>query len=211
MKNVYRYLMLSPLMLLVSHITLAEIKEIPPEEMTEAYIRDTTVIVRQQEISTDEEIKPSVIRVSPLEEGFSEGKDLARTQTELDRPNNRPDSQYLSEHHETELLNQQAYAFRAPSADPLQQSRSEALASASVELEKLTGQKIDLNNPQFPTGIPTSITPPTGTTLSSAPGQFVISIPNNSNYPSRNYRTPGGEYEINITPDTIDLRLTPPQ
>lgn len=197
------------LLLLSPAFVLADIQEIPPEEMTEAYIKDTTVIVRKQEQAKSTGNDKTTIRVTPLEQGFSEGESLSQ-QTPANGPVDTPDD-YLSEHHETVLLQQSDYQFTAPGLDPLQLSREQALRSASGELQALNGETIDLNNPQFPSSIPSSINPPMGTDLSSTPGQFVISIPNNNNYANRSYTTPNGEYQIDITSDRIDFRLNIPQ
>ena len=61
----------------------AEIVEIPAEEMTESYIKDTTVIIRKQAPSEISKTR-SVIRVSPIEDDFSEGE-AASNGTEVQR------------------------------------------------------------------------------------------------------------------------------
>ena len=188
----------------------ADIREIPSEELTESYIENTTVIVRKQEKAETANEAKRVIKVSPLEDDFSEGEDLAtRTKQPLDTlPAN---DEYLGERQSNALANQAIYNFQSPTLDPLQASRNEALQAASIELQALTGETIDLANPTFPTQIPESIVPPIGTGISSSPGSFVFSIPNSNGYPSDNFSTPGGEYQINITPDTIDFQLNVPQ
>ena len=202
---------LSPLVIaaisLASGITSAEIKEIPPEEMTEAYIKDTTVIVRKQKPVEEGSDKTSVIKVSPLEQEFSEGTALQQ-QNPASSANLPQESLYLTEQRETELLNQQMYAIQGPGADPLKQVRDEALRTA---LNLQPGEEIDYDNLSFPSSIPSNVIPPIGTDVATSPDHFVISIPNNGNYNTNNYVTPGGEYEINITPDEITFRLNTPQ
>jgi len=195
--------------LVASMATHADIEEISPEELTEAYIKDTTVIIRKQTADEVQNSQPAIIKVSPLQETFSEGETLSEQPAQSVIP--EVSDNYLFERHEQELLNQSAYNFQAPVLDPHQNSREQALQSASAELQALTGETIDLNNPAFPTGIPDAIVPPIGTALSSSSGEFVISIPNNNAYPSRSYQTPNGEYQIDITPDRIDFRLSIPQ
>ncbi|WP_420590858.1 hypothetical protein [Bacterioplanoides sp.] len=194
--------------LFASTFTVAEIREIPPEEMTEAYIRDTTVIVRKQK-PTDEQSNEAnaVIRVSPLEQDFSEGEATAST-TQNNEYSPLPEQQYLGEHHTMELLNQVAYSFRAPQADENKEVRDNALRAA---LNLQPGEAIDYDNLRFPSQIPDGVIPPLGTDVSTSPSQFVLSIPNTGNYTPKNYVTPGGEYQIDITPDRINFTINAPQ
>lgn len=194
--------------LLLNLTATAEIREIPPEEMTEAYIRDTTVIVRKQQPDPEHNNKiNAVIRVSPLEDDFSEGETTASA-TSANEYTPVAEQQYLGEHHSMELLNQVAYSFRAPLADENKEVRDNALRAA---LNLQPGEEIDYNNLRFPNQIPDGTIPPLGTGVNTSPSQFVLSIPNNGNYTPRNYATPGGEYQIDITPDRINFTLNAPQ
>lgn len=188
----------------------ADIREIPSEELTDSYIENTTVIIRKREAAQPSGDQKRVIKVSPLEDDFSEGEQLA-TQTQEPLDSLPISDEYLGERLNNELANQAIYNFQSPALDPLQASRNEALQAASIELQALTGESIDLNNPAFPSLIPESIVPPIGAGISSSPGSFVFSIPNSNGYPSDSFSTPGGEYQINITPDRIDFQLNAPQ
>ena len=193
--------------LLLPCLAGAEIREIPAEEMTEAYISDTTVIVRKkqpQEDSSEQKTKTSV-RVSPSQEAYREGENTAaeHNQSEiLMTGDNR------AERTATELSSQQAYDFSVPDLDP-QQAARDAYLRDILGLE--AGTPIDYSNLQFPTSISTDITPPAGVGYDIAPGQFAISIPNAGNYPERRYATPGGEYQVDVTPSEIIFIINLPQ
>ena len=206
MKKLIHSLIASSLPL--SLCAVAEIREIPPEEMTEAYIRDTTVIVRKQQPSQGHNDKSNaVIRVSPIDQDYSEGEATASSASNTEYAV-QPEHQYLGEHHTMELLNQVAYSFRAPEADENKEARDDALRAA---LNLQPGETIDYDSLRFPSQIPDGVIPPLGTDVSTSPSQFVLSIPNTNNYTPKNYVTPGGEYQIDITPDSISFTINTPQ
>lgn len=184
----------------------AEITEIPPEEMTEAYIKDTTVIIRKQKVQPQSKQNTSVIRVSPLEDDFSEGES---TRAHVTAPATELPSEqrYLGEHHQAELLNQVAYSFRGPAADENKEIRDDALRAA---LNLQPGEPIDYNTLSFPSTIPTGVIAPLDTSVSTQPGSFVLSIPNTGNYAPTSFSTPGGEYDVNITPERINFGINVP-
>ncbi len=198
--------LLLPGSILISITTQAEITEIPTEEMTEAYIKDTTVIVRHQAATQEGENLQgdASLRVSPLAEPYSE-TDQLNGNTEI--PIQITD-QYLSEQRNNALLSQSSYDFRTPALDPQQALREEYLRDA-LGLEP--GTPIDYSNLQFPTNITPDITPPAGLGYNIAPGQFAISIPNSDNINAQTQQTPGGEYRIDVTPSEIIFTINLPQ
>ncbi|MCD8524114.1 MAG: hypothetical protein LRY66_12825 [Saccharospirillaceae bacterium] len=198
--------LLLPVSILTSITTQAEITEIPAEEMTEAYIRDTTVIVRKQpagQPAKDHQSDAS-LRVSPLDQPYDESADL-KGGSEV--PAQIMDA-YLAEQRNNALLNQNAFEFRSPSLDPQQALRDEYLRDV-LGLEP--GAPIDYSNLQFPTNITPDITPPAGIGHTIAPGQFAISIPNSDNINAQTHQTPGGEYRIDVTPSEIIFTINLPQ
>jgi hypothetical protein len=195
-----------PASILISASVQAEITEIPPEEMTEAYIKDTTVIVRRQPAAQKAENgqEDASLRVSPLDKPYSESDPL-NGGTEV--PSQIAD-QYLSEQRDNALLTQSTYDFHTPALDPQQALREEYLRDV-LGLEP--GTPIDYGNLQFPTNITPDVTPPAGLGYNIAPGQFAISIPNSDNINAQTHQTPGGEYRIDVTPSEIIFTINLPQ
>ena len=184
----------------------AEITEIPAEEMTEAYIRDTTVIVRRQPAGQSAENNPgdASLRVSPLDQPYNESASL-KGGTKI--PTQITD-QYLSEQRDNALLNQDIYEFHTPTLDPQQAQREDYLRDV-LGIEP--GTPIDYSNLQFPTNITPDVTPPAGLGYTIAPGQFAISIPNSDNINAQTHQTPGGEYRVDVTPSEIIFTINLPQ
>ncbi|UXD87618.1 hypothetical protein [Thalassolituus hydrocarboniclasticus] len=195
-----------PASILISASAQAEITEIPPEEMTEAYIKDTTVIVRRQPAAQKAENGQgdTSLRVSPLDKPYSESDQL-KGGTEV--PSQIAD-QYLSEQRDNALLSQSTYDFQTPTLDPQQALREEYLRDV-LGLEP--GTPIDYNNLQFPTTITPDNPPPAGLGYVIAPGQFSISIPNSDNINAQTHQTPGGEYQVEVTPSEIIFTINLPQ
>lgn len=199
----YRHLLTAMLLGLFTQLARTEIQEIPAEEMTEAYIRDTTVILQKMEESETESPETErVIRVSPLDDDFSEGKYL-QEQSRLSPELATPDNQHLKEQNQIQLQRQSRFTFIPPRVDPHRASREEAVRSA---LGLTANQPVDLSRLSFP-GSPGDVTPPAGTNLTTSPRQFVISIPNINGHPARTFTAPGGEYQIDISPDKIDFKV----
>ncbi|WP_430462396.1 hypothetical protein ACQUQU_06295 [Thalassolituus sp. LLYu03] len=183
----------------------AEIREIPAEEMTEAYIRDTTVIVRKKEGKDDEgQSRQRTVTIKPLEQGYNEGENLNSSQAT--GSGGVSSDSYQAETIANELAVQSSYNFTV--VDPSQAQREETLRQV-LGLEP--GTPIDYNNLSFPTDVVTNTTPPAGVSSAITPGQFSISIPNSGNYQTQNFQTPGGEYQVNVTPSQITFTLNLPQ
>lgn len=192
------------LALSLSPLALAEIREIPAEEMTEAYIRDTTVVVPQQ---TPPSSSTGVsVTVKPLQTLPGEGP--AAPGNDGPRPDLTPlTDQYLSEQRNQTLEQIGRPGYEGAPFDPLQAQREEYLR-ALLGLE--SGVPIDYSSLQFPTNVPPASPPPAGIAHSIQPGQFTISIPNSNHYAPSSHQTPGGEYQINVTPSDIIFTINLP-
>lgn len=186
---------------------MADIKEIPPEEMTEAYIRDTTVVVPQQPKSSS--ANNVTVKVTPLEnipgnDNIGPGDDRSA------RPDLTPAAeQYLSEQRDRQLQQQQQPGFTQPQPTDANIAAREAYLRDLLGLK--AGQPIDYNNLKFP--VPSTLPPvPTGLTgYELKADQFSISIPNTNNHPALTQQTPGGEMKIDVTPSDIIFTINLPQ
>lgn len=193
--------------LLLPGLASADIREIPAAEMTEAYIRDSTVIIPQQKTTPEREKKSLNVRVSPADEAYREGESL-RPATESLSTTGNPADDNLAERNSAALDSLQTYDFSPPLLDPAQAGR-DAILRELLALDPAT--PIDYSSLQFPTTVSTDIPPPAGTSYDITPGQFSISIPNSNNYPSDSYVTPGGEYQVDVTPSDITFTISLPQ
>lgn len=194
---------------LLAASAVAGIKEIPPEEMTEAYIRDTTVIVPRQP-STTSTGAAATVRIEPLDELPSSipggpGDDASA------RPDLTPSAeQYLSEQRDRALQQQLNPQYSQPALDPQLAAREEYLRNI---LGLQPGQPIDYNNLKFPVPAPIDLPaiPPGLTGFNLTADQFSISIPNNNNHPPISQQTPGGELSVNVTPTDVIFTINLPQ
>ncbi len=192
---------------LLAASAVADIQEIPPEEMTEAYIRDTTVVVPQQ--NQNSSATAATVKVAPLED--LPGSNQA---TPGDDRSARPDltpaaEQYLSEQRDRQLQQQQQLGFTQPQPTDANIAAREAYLRDLLGLK--AGQPIDYNNLKFP--VPSTLpTVPTGLTgYELKADQFSISIPNTNNHPALTQQTPGGEMKVDVTPSDIIFTINLPQ
>tara|TARA_R110001583_G_scaffold59805_1_gene177860 strand:+ start:1326 stop:1940 length:615 start_codon:yes stop_codon:yes gene_type:complete len=182
----------------------AEIVEIPPEEMTEAYIKDTTVIVRKKApVPTNE--KRTLIRVSPLEEDFSEGQTL---DSEMDSFALIEQQQNLTitDQQANDLNARASYDFVTPNMDPNELAREDNLRAV---LGLPEGSPIDYSTLQFPTG--TALNPESGIGSNSGSQGFQLQIPNANGIPAQSFTTPNGEFGVNVTPEGITFQMNTPR
>src|SRR5690554_3021995 len=192
---------------LLAASAVADIQEIPPEEMTEAYIRDTTVVVPQQ--NQNSSATAATVKVAPLED--LPGSNQA---TPGDDRSARPDltsaaEQYLSEQRDRQLQQQQQPGFTQPQPTDANIAAREAYLRDLLGLK--AGQPIDYNNLTFP--VPSTLPPvPTGLTgYELKADKFSISIPNTNNHPALTQQTPGGEMKVDVTPSDIIFTINLPQ
>jgi len=182
----------------------AEIVEIPPEEMTEEYIKDTTVIVRKKApVPTNE--KRTLIRVSPLEEDFSEGQSL---EGEMDSFALIEQQQNLTitDQQANDLNARASYEFASPNMDPNKLAREDNLRAV---LGLPEGTPIDYSTLQFPSGM--TLNPETGIGSTSDAQGFQLSIPNANGIPTQSFTTPNGEFGVNVTPEGITFQMNGPR
>ncbi|QQD24074.1 hypothetical protein GJQ55_06090 [Venatoribacter cucullus] len=192
---------------LLAASAVADIQEIPPEEMTEAYIRDTTVVVPQQ--NQNSSATAATVKVAPLED--LPGSNQA---TPGDDRSARPDltpaaEQYLSEQRDRQLQQQQQPGITQPQPTDANIAAREAYLRDLLGLK--AGQPIDYNNLKFP--MPSTLPPvPTGLTgYELKADQFSIRIPNTNDHPALTQQTPGGEMKVDVTPLDIIFTINLPQ
>jgi len=184
---------------------MAEIVEIPAEEMTESYIRDTTVIVRKK-APTQQNERRSVIRVSPLEDDFSEGESTSAS-TSIIREQFESIPYDMTAQTEYEFARVTQTVPATPNYDPDRYANDARLREV-LGLDE--NAPIDYNNLQLNSFVLEEGTAVPGN-LAINPYSFEIVIPNSGNYPSESYSTPNGEADINVTPDEIRFQMNAPR
>lgn len=192
--------------LLATPYAYAEIVEIPADEMTESYIKDTTIIVRKQAPSDISKTR-SVIRVSPIKDDFSEGKSTSDNTTLVREAYEKMPFDMTSQT-QYQFDAASSYSIESPAYDGDRHANDDRLRQI-LGLE--AGEPIDYSNLQFPT---TPIAPD-GTILPNnaniTGSQFQIVIPNSNNYGSDAYSSTNGELGVTITPEQITFQVNAPR
>lgn len=194
-----------PCLLFTAPLTHAEITEIPPEEMTEAYIKDTTVIIREAEEDELKKVIRALITVFPIDETYSEGDaiaDDAEVAIQMQAYNQMStveQQQYL-------LEAAQQLSIQTPNLDTDRHVNDDFLRQI-LGLE--AGAPIDYSNLQFPTGVDMA----SGNNLlftEQGGNGFQLTIQNSSGYTPTTFATPGGEIGVSVTPDNISISINTP-
>jgi len=212
MTNTAAQLILAGLLATASALASAEISSLTSEELTDTYIKDTTVIVQQEKAEESEaESIPVTLTVTPLEKG---------AQVLPDDPTHRVSSINNELDSFTDLSNQvaidQALLQPAPDATtkflrpPIDEATLNAVRAA-YGLE--SGEPVDLANLEF---LP-ALTPaqpgdlPANTGYATTPSSFTIRIPNTGNHNSQQISSPNGEVSVNVNSQFIEYTLNIPQ
>ncbi|GGY54087.1 hypothetical protein GCM10011297_28680 [Bacterioplanes sanyensis] len=183
----------------LSPCSQADIEEIPAEELTEAYIRDTTIIVPHAQPQSAKQ--PVNLKVSPAQPGYKAAqtaRDSAAIKQGVILP---PD---MSEQTQQQLLTTLSQQFDNPALNPNLGLSEQYLRNA---LNLQGGEPINLNELRFPTNLTPNQPLTGGLGYMITPSQLTISIPNSNQYPERSYTTPGGEYQVNVTDQRIEFTL----
>jgi len=201
----------SPLLLvLASTAAWSEISTLTASELTDTYIKDTTVIVRPEQAPTEPVDKVRVkLKVSPLEETakilpHDEEIDLAAMSPELNSYTELNEQAALSRNLQTLPLVSTDFLTAPPSEETLAliRNRFKLPEGEPVDLTSLIFDvelKPDFGNPN-----------PGDATISNTDRSFTIRIPNTGNFNSQNIASPNGEIGVNVTPSHIEYTLNLP-
>ena len=203
----------SPLILMFSSTFVwSEISTLTASELTDTYIKDTTVIVRPTQAPTEAVDKVRVkLKISPLEETtqirpHDDEKHLAAISEELNSYTELNEQAALSTN--LQLLTSiptTEFLTTPPSADILNQVR------AAYGLEP--GSQVDLTSLSLlPDLKPTlGLANPSNAEFTTTPSSFTIRIPNTGNFDSQSIASPNGEIGVNVTPGHIEYTLNLPK
>jgi hypothetical protein len=200
-----------PILLFANSIAWAEISSLSSEELTDTYIQDTTVIVRQQKAETQSPSVPVQLKVTPLEQA---------TQVLPEDPTHTTSgiSHELTTY--DDLNNLRALDNQLTPELPLATTEFlKAPTSQSVLDQVRNAYNIDAGDPIDLATLPflTNLTPsnpsdiPVGSSYQSTDSSFTIRIPNLGNFNSQQIASPNGEIGVNVTPSHIEYTLNLPK
>ena len=201
----------SPLLLvLASTAAWSEISTLTASELTDTYIKDTTVIVRPEQAPKDPIEKVRVkLKISPAEETtkirpHDEEMDLAAMSPELNSYTELNEQAALSRNLQTLPLVSTEFLTAPPSETTLNQVRAAYGIGA--------GEPVDLTSLPFLTNLTPNLGLPNpgNATYNTTADSFTIRIPNTGNFNSQNIASPNGEIGVNVTPSHIEYTLNLP-
>jgi hypothetical protein len=196
-----------------SSLSWAEISSLTSEELTDTYIKDTTVIVRQPKQEEPKTKIPVKLKVTPLEEA---------AQVLPDDPNNQMAS--ISNELSTydDLNNLRALDNSVESSFPV--------ATAQISIPQTTSQEIldkiamrysgydnpndltslDFNQALIPLELPALDLGP-NSDFTATGDSLTISFPNLGNFNNQQIQSPNGEISVNVNPSTIEYTVNLPK
>lgn len=199
------------LLLLASSLTWAEISSLTSEELTDTYIKDTTVIVRQPKQAEPSDKIPVKLKVTPLEQA---AQVLPEDQTHKISSISNELSTYDDLNSFRALDNDIQIPLPATTTEFLKAPRSDdILNKIQLAYEIETGEPIDLTQLGFNPSTPPDVANPifAATALSSTEDSFTLTIPNTGNFNSQQIQSPNGEIAVNVTPSQIQYTINLPK
>jgi hypothetical protein len=198
------------LLLLANTATWAEISSLSSEELTDTYIKDTTVIVRQQKTQDASPTMPVKLKVTPLEQATQL---LPEDQTHSTSIISHELSTYDDLNNQRALENNLTPQLPIATTEFLKAPLSESVLNQVRQAYGIgAGESVDLTALPFLTNL-TPANPgniPAGSSYQSTESSFTIRIPNIGNYNTQQIASPNGEIGVNVTPSHIEYTLNLP-
>jgi hypothetical protein len=200
-----------PLLLLVNTVAWGEISSLSSEELTDTYIKDTTIIVRQQKTQEVSSSIPVKLKVTPLEQATQvlpedQSGSLASVSHEL--------STYDDLNNFRALDNNLALPLPIATTEFLKAPLSESVLNEIRQAYGIEpGERFNLEALSFLTNLAPARKEdiPVGSSYITTENSFTIKIPNIGNFNSQQISSPNGEIGVNITPDNIEYTLNLPK
>ncbi|MBL4797753.1 MAG: hypothetical protein JKY50_10085 [Oleispira sp.] len=198
--------------MLASTLSWSEISTLTASELTDTYIKDTTVIVRPTQAPKESVEKVRVnLKVSPIDEPtqirpHDDERNLAAMSQELNSYTELNERAALSTNLQTSLpITSTQFLTPQPSNDVLNRIRAAYGLDSSAP--------VDLTSLPFLSNLtPTlGLENPGNATYSTSPDSFTIRIPNTGNFNTQNIASPNGEIGVNVTPSHIEYTLNLPR
>ena len=198
------------LLLMANTATWAEISSLSSEELTDTYIKDTTVIVRQKKPQDTSTTIPVTLKVTPLEQATQV---LPEDQTHSTSIISHELSTYDDLNNQRALENNLTPQLPVATTEFLKAPLSETVLNQVRQAYGIgAGESVDLTALPFLTNL-TPSNPgdiPAGTSYQTTERSFTITIPNIGNYNTQQISSPNGEIGVNVTPQNIEYTLNIP-
>lgn len=200
-----------PLFLVCNNAAFAEISSLSSEELTDTYIQDTTVIVRQQKEKQPTQSVPVKLKVTPLEKATQM---LPEDQTGTMSSVSHELATYDDLNNQRALENNLSPQLPASTTEFLKAPVPESVLNQVRQAYGISaGEQVDLTALPFLSNL-TPTNPgeiPAGTSYQTTESSFTITIPNLGNFNSQQISSPNGEIGVNVTPSHIEYTLNLPK
>lgn len=189
----------------------AEISSLTLEELTDTYIKDTTVIVRQKK---EQYVTSSLLvklKVTPIEQATQL---LPEDKIHSISAISHESSTYDDLNNQRALENNLTDQFPIATKEFLNEPLSEELLNTIRQVYGVGAtENFDISTLPFLSNLipsnPGDI--PAGTSYQSTENSFSITIPNTGNFNSQQIITPNGEININVNSSSIEYILNLPK
>lgn len=202
------------LLLMANTAAWAEISSLSSEELTDTYIKDTTVIVRQKKPQDTSTTIPVTLKVTPLEQATQVlPEDQTHSTSIISHELSTYDDLNNFRALESNLAQPLPIASTIFLKDPASETALQLIRDKYGDEQNVyDGQPIDLTTlPFLGTIIPSNPQEiPAGVDYQITPNSFTITIPNIGNYNTQQISSPNGEIGVNVTPQNIEYTLNIP-
>lgn len=198
--------------LLVSSVVLAEISTLTSEELTDTYIKDTTVIVRQQDKKIPKKTIPVSLKVTPIEKAaqiLPEDQTLNTSSIshELSTYDDLNNLSALDRNTQTPIPATTTEFLRSPTSLPLLKQIQDAYG-----LDKLPSDLTTLGfNQNMANNISIQSQLPSNTGFAADDRSMTFTIPNLGNFNTQQIQSPNGEISVNVNPSQIQYIINLPK
>lgn len=197
---------------LFSFNTVAEISSLSAEELTDTYIKDTTVIVRQPKKEVPKINIPVNLKITPLEQ---QTQILPQDQMQTITTTNPGIHNYDDLNNFRALDNNLQVGLPSSTGQLIQEPKSAALLQQIQDKYGLDSLPTDLTTLGFNSNMANDISIqsqlPSGTQFSADDRSMTFSIPNLGNFNSQQIKSPNGEIGVNVTPSQIQYTINLPR
>lgn len=199
---------------LFSFGAVAEISSLTAEELTDTYIKDTTVIVRQPKKEVPKVNIPVSLRITPLEQQ-TQILPQDQIQSASTTAANPGIHSYDDLNNFRALDNNLQLALPSSTGQLIQEPKSAALLQQIQDKYGLDSLPTDLTTLGFNSNMANDISIqsqlPSGTQFSADDRSMTFSIPNLGNFNSQQIKSPNGEIGVNVTPSQIQYTINLPK
>jgi hypothetical protein len=201
------------LLLLASSFTWAEISSLSSEELTDTYIKDTTVIVRQPKQAEPSTKVPVKLKVTPLEQAAQvlpedQTHQVSSISHELSTYDDLNSFRALDNDIQIPLPATTTEFLKAPLNDDLISLFKNQLGVDITNSADLTNEGFNVN---LANNINSSLPVDSLNSISANEQSFTLTIPNNGNFNSQQIQSPNGEIAVNVTPSQIQYTINLPK